>query len=257
MLKTVATAIAATTFAIFFTSAMAVSSQPLKLGVEAAYPPFNFTDRDGNLSGFDIEIGNALCEKMERSCEWVTQQWAGMVPALQTGKFDVMVSSMTITPKRSEQVLFTDPYYFSYAMMAAPAGSGLTLDKEKLAGKTIGLQAGTNHERWLPEKYGTGFTIRAYPSTDNMFLDFQNGRLNAIFGDVAIITPWINENGGEEVFEQVGDDINDPDLGTEIGIAVRKNDTELAADLNAAIKSIVADGTFEAIENKYFDIKLR
>lgn len=255
MFKTIA--VTATTFAISFTSAMAISDNPLRLGVEAAYPPFNFTDRDGNLAGFDIEIGNELCVRMERNCEWVTQQWDGMIPALQAGKFDVMVSSMTITPERSEQVLFTDPYYFSYAMMAAPTGSGLALDTESLSGKTIGLQAGTNHERWLPEEYGTNFTIRAYPSTDNMFLDFENGRLDAIFGDIAIIQPWINEHGGEEAFEQVGENINDPNLGTEIGIAVQKGDAELAADLNAGIESIVADGTFDNIENEYFDIDLR
>lgn len=255
MLKTIA--ISTTAFALSFASIVAISDEPLKLGVEAAYPPFNFTDRDGNLAGFDIEIGNELCERMKRNCEWVTQQWDGMIPALQAGKFDVMVSSMTITPKRSEQVLFTKPYYFSYAMMAAPTGSDLTLDSEGLSGKTVGLQAGTNHERWLPEKYGQDFTIRAYPSTDNMFLDFQNGRLDAIFGDIAIIQPWINEHGGEKAFEQVGENINDPELGTEIGIAVRKGNTDLADDLNTAIESIVSDGTFEDIENEYFDIDLR
>ncbi|MGO2133157.1 MAG: transporter substrate-binding domain-containing protein [Halomonas sp.] len=239
------------------TSPLVLGEEKLKLGVEAAYPPFNFTNSDGELAGFDIEIGNKLCEHMLMKCEWVTQQWDGMIPALKSGKFDVMISSMTITPERSEQVLFTDPYYFSYAMMAAPTGSGLELNQDHLSGKTIGLQAGTNHERWLPEKYGSDLIIRAYPSTDNMFLDFESGRLDAIFGDVAIIKPWINENGGKEAFEQIGENINDPSLGTEIGIAVRKNDIELATELNLAIEKIISDGSFKSIEKKYFNIELR
>lgn len=243
--------------ALILTSSVSSGNDTLKLGVEAAYPPFNFTNSNGELAGFDIEIGNKLCEHMNRECEWVTQQWDGMIPALQSGKFDVMVSSMTITPKRSEQVLFTNPYYYSYAMMAAPTGSELELNQAHLSGKTIGLQAGTNHERWLPEKYGSDLNIRAYPSTDNMFLDFQSGRLDAVFGDVAIIKPWINENGGKEAFEQVGENINDPSLGTDIGIAVRKSDIELATELNSAIEKIISDGTFKSIEKKYFNIELR
>lgn len=237
--------------------ATAAGAQVLKMGVEGAYPPFNSIDSNGDVTGFDVDIGNELCERMNRDCEWVTQQWDGMIPALKTGKFDVMVSSMTITDERAEQVLFTDPYYFSYAMMATFAGSDLSLDSDSLAGKTIGLQAGTNHERWLPEKYGDGFEVRAYPSTDDMFLDFENGRLDAIFADAAIVDPWITENGGDEVYIQVGDKVNDPDLGTDIGIAVRKDDEALAEELNTAIAAIVDDGTFDTIANKYFDIKMR
>jgi len=229
----------------------------LKMGVEGAYPPFNSIDASGKVVGFDVDIGNELCKRINRQCQWVTQQWDGMIPALQTGKFDVMVSSMTITPERSAQVLFTVPYYYSYAMMASHVGSGLVFSREGLAGKTIGIQAGTSHEPWLPKKYGTGFQIKPYPSTDDMFLDFENGRLDGIFADVVIIKPWIAEHGGDSVYEQVGETVTDPDLGNAIGIAVRKEDTALAAQLNKAIGAIVEDGTFAAIAAKYFDFPLR
>ncbi len=242
--------------AAMFASA-GIAADALKLGVEGAYPPFNSIDASGQVVGFDVDVGNELCARMARECSWVTQQWDGMIPALQTGKFDVMVSSMTITAERSEQVLFTDPYYFSYAMMAAAKDSGLALSAEGLAGKVVGVQSGTNHEVWLPQKYGNGFEIKPYPSTDDMFLDFQNGRLDAVFADAAIVEPWVMDNGGLDVFEQVGDKVNDADLGTEIGIAVRKDDTALAAELNEAIAAIVADGTFDTIAARYFDFPLR
>jgi len=247
----------ALTSAALLLGGLAQAAPVLKMGVEGAYPPFNSIDASGKVVGFDVDIGNELCKRINRQCQWVTQQWDGMIPALQTGKFDVMVSSMTITPERSAQVLFTVPYYYSYAMMAAPTGSGLVFSREGLAGKTIGIQAGTSHEPWLPKKYGTGFNIKPYPSTDDMFLDFENGRLDGIFADVVIIEPWIAENGGAAVYEQVGETVTDPELGNEIGIAVRKEDTALVAELNKAITAMVEDGTFAKIAAKYFSFPLR
>ncbi len=158
---------------------------PLRMGVEGAYPPFNYVNAAGKVEGFDVDTGEALCARLARKCEWVVVPWDGLIPALQAGKFDVLMSSMTITPERRQQVLFTKPYYFSYGMMIANNGSGLSFTAESLKGHTVGVQAATTHEAWLRDRFGDAIELHAYPSSDDMFLDFQNGRLDAVFADVA------------------------------------------------------------------------
>jgi lysine-arginine-ornithine-binding protein len=230
---------------------------PLRMGVEGAYPPFNFVNAAGKVEGFDVDIGEALCARLARKCEWVVVPWDGLIPALQAGKFDVLMSSLTITAERRRQVLFTNPYYFSYGIMIAGKGSGLAFSTEGLKGRAIGVQAATTHEAWLRDKFGDAIELHAYPSSDDMFLDFQNGRLDAVFAEAPAMVPWMEKNGGVKAYEQVGANITDPALGTEIGIAVRQGDTVLVDALNAALDGIIADGTFATIAKKYFSFPLR
>jgi lysine-arginine-ornithine-binding protein len=230
---------------------------PLRMGVEGAYPPFNYVDAAGKVQGFDIDIGEALCARLARECQWMVVPWDGHVPAHQAGKFDVLMSSLTLTPDRRRQVLFTKPYYFSYGMMVAARGSGLAFSTESLKGRAIGVQAATTHEAWLRDRFGDAIELHAYPSSDDMFLDFQNGRLDAMFAEAPAMVPWMEKNGGVNTYEQIGENITDPALGTEIGIAVRLGDTVLADELNATLDGIIADGTFATIAKKYFTFSLR
>ncbi len=230
---------------------------PLRMGVEGAYPPFNYVNAAGKVEGFDVDTGEALCARLARKCEWVVVPWDGLIPALQAGKFDVLMSSMTITPERRQQVLFTKPYYFSYGMMIANNGSGLSFTAESLKGHTVGVQAATTHEAWLRDRFGDAIELHAYPSSDDMFLDFQNGRLDAVFAEAPAMLPWMEANGGVNAYEQIGENVTDPALGTEIVIAVRKDDTRLVGELNAALDAIVADKTFANIAKKYFSFPLR
>ncbi|MGB3644336.1 MAG: transporter substrate-binding domain-containing protein [Mesorhizobium sp.] len=230
---------------------------PLRMGVEGAYPPFNYVNAAGKVQGFDVDIGEALCVRLARRCEWVVVPWDGLIPALQAGKFDVLMSSMTITPERRQQVLFTKPYYFSYGMMIANKGSGLSFTAESLKGHTVGVQAATTHEAWLRDRFGDAIELHAYPSSDDMFLDFQNGRLDAVFAEAPAMLPWMEVNGGVNAYEQIGENVTDPALGTEIGVAVRKDDTRLVDELNAALDAIVTDKTFANIAKKYFSFPLR
>lgn len=230
---------------------------PLRMGVEGAYPPFNYVDATGTARGFDVDIGEAICARLVRECQWMVVPWDGLVPALQAGKFDVLMSSLTITPDRRRQVLFTKPYYFSYGMMIATKGSGLAFSTESLKGRAIGVQAATTHEAWLRDRFGDAIELHAYPSSDDMFLDFHNGRLDAVFAEAPAMVSWMEKNGGVKAYEQIGENITDPALGTEIGIAVRMGDTALADELNATLDGIIADGTFATIAKKYFTFPLR
>ncbi|TIS58406.1 MAG: transporter substrate-binding domain-containing protein, partial [Mesorhizobium sp.] len=87
------------------------AAEKIKIGTEGAYPPFNTITPDGKVEGFDIDIANALCAQMKIECEIVTQDWDGIIPALQAKKFDAIIASMSITEERKKQVAFTHKYY--------------------------------------------------------------------------------------------------------------------------------------------------
>ena len=115
----------------------------IRLASEGAYPPFNVTAADGSMRGFDIDIGNALCEELKARCTWVKQEWDGMIPALMSRKFDAIVASMSITEERKAKVDFTDKYYASPLALITKKGSPLQPDLATLKGKKVGVQRGT------------------------------------------------------------------------------------------------------------------
>ena len=139
--------IIAATLALTAGTALAAShAQTIKIGTEGAYAPFNSLNAAGELEGFDIDIAKALCEEMEVTCEFVTQDWDGIIPALQAGNYDAIIASMSITDERKEQVDFTNKYYNTPPAIAVPKDSELTeATPEALAGKTIGAQGSTTH----------------------------------------------------------------------------------------------------------------
>ena len=152
----------------------------LRIGTEGAYPPFNNLTSDGKLVGFDIDIAQALCDQMKVKCTFVAQDWDGIIPALQAGKFDAIVASMSITPERKEKVDFTHKYYNTPSALAVPKDSTLKgVTKADLAGKTIGVATTTTHFNYATKTY-TDSTVKGYPSSPEEQADLANGRLDAI-----------------------------------------------------------------------------
>ena len=194
-LKRIALAISAAAFALSIGIAGA-EDKVLKIGTEGAYPPFNNLTADGKLVGFDVEIAQALCDEMKVKCEFVTQDWAGIIPALQAGKFDAIIASMSITPERMEQVDFTNKYYNTASALAAPKDTTLKgVTKEDLAGKTIGVATSTTHFNYAEKTY-TDSTVKGYPSSPEEQLDLANGRLDAIEDDIVVLSQWLDTPDG-------------------------------------------------------------
>ena len=244
--------------AIAWTASVAeAQTRKIRLGTEGAYPPFNFVNKAGELQGFDIDIGNALCRAMAAECEWVTQDWDGIIPGLLARKYDAVVASMSITEERRKKVDFTDKYYVTPARFVRKRGSGIEIDEAGLAGRTVGVQRATVSENFLRDNYGHLVTIKVYGTQDEANLDFIAGRVDLVIADsVVLLEGLLNTDAGKDA-EFVGPDFTDSEwFGDGIGIAVRKGDDELRGMLNQAIHRIRTDGTYGEINARYFDFDI-
>ena len=225
----------------------------VRVAIEGAYPPFSQITPEGKLIGFDVDIAVALCNAMGAEPVLVTQDWDGMIPGLLARKYDTIIASMSITEERLQKVDFSKKYYQTPAKFMAKKGLFSTFSQDALKGKTVGVQRETVHDKYLTDIYGKDVTIKRYGSLDEAYLDVDAGRLDILMADsVALMDGFLSKEKGKE-YEFVGPDMVDPKwFGPGIGAALRKEDTDLKEKLNAAIDKIRADGTYDAIQKKYF-----
>jgi polar amino acid transport system substrate-binding protein len=245
--------VAAVCLLSFTSLASAKDWNTVRIGTEGAYPPFNYFDTDHQLQGFDVDIAKALCDHMKVDCEFVAQDWDGIIPALLAGKYDAIVASMAITDERKKQVDFTDKYYSSPPRFVVRKDSGITdVSPEGLKGKTLGAQSATTHANYLEAMYPDS-EIKLYGSHDDLAMDLANGRLDAILAESIVVYQWMEKSEEGKCCEFVGEPLTDPAyFGYGAGIAVRQGDQDLKAMLNEALAAILADGTYQKINDKYF-----
>jgi polar amino acid transport system substrate-binding protein len=234
--------------------AAAQEKKEIVIASEGAYPPFNVMDSNNKLQGFDIDIANALCEKMQVKCTIVAQDWDGMIPALLAKKFDAIVASMTITEERKKQIDFTDRYYRTPLSVAVAKDSPIKdTTPASMKGKTVGAQSSTTQSIYAEDVYGkAGADAKLYPTQDEANADLANGRLDASVADKFVLVEWL-KNTGKDCCKMLGDIEG---TTSEAGIAIRKEDKELKEKFNKAIKDIVADGTYKKIQAKYFEFDI-
>lgn len=233
---------------------MAAAEDTVRMGTEGYYPPFNYFDSAGEIKGFDIDIGNALCDAMEVECEWVTTDWDGIIPALNANKFDTIIASMGITEERAEIVSFSDPYYFNAARFVATKDLGLeNAMPADLEGMIVGAQSGTLEVSML-ETYFPDTEVSLYPKLDDALLDLETGRVDLVLAGQFVVGDWLAGEDGD-CCEFVGEAfMADGMSGT--GIAVRQDDDALREGLNAALAQITEDGTYDEIRARYFDFDI-
>lgn len=225
----------------------------VRVAIEGAYPPFSQITPEGKLIGFDVDIAVALCKAMGAEPVLVTQDWDGMIPGLLARKYDTIIASMSITEERLQKVDFSKKYYQTPAKFMAKKGLFSTFSQDALKGKTVGVQRETVHDKYLTDIYGKDVTIKRYGSLDEAYLDVDAGRLDILMADsVALMDGFLSKEKGKG-YEFVGPDMVDPKwFGPGIGAALRKEDSDLKEKLNTAIDKIRADGTYDAIQKKYF-----
>jgi len=256
--RAAALAAIATSFMTLAISGAMAEDKVIRIGTEGAYPPFNFIDQSGKLAGFDVDIGLALCEKMQVKCDLVAQDWDGIIPALVAGKYDVIIASMFITDERKKVVSFTDPYYAAAMTHVTAKGSDIKeFTDAALAGKAVGAQSSTTQADYIQKTYPSA-DIRLYKTQDEANLDMANGRLDVMVGDVIPMLDWTTKTEDGKCCELVGEPITDKAfVGDGVGMAVRQEDNELREKLNKALADIIADGTYKKINDKYFTINVK
>lgn len=245
--------IAASCALALVTGATQAQERDLRIAFDVPYEPFEYKNENGELIGFEVELAEAMCEEMNANCEFVIQAWDGMIPGLLARKFDLIMSSMSITPERAERVLFSEPYYNTPGGWFAREGFSTDVtDMDAMKGKTVGVQRGTTMDTYVTENMGGIVTIKRYTTADDMVLDLEGQRLDVVFVDYPVGEQTILTKEG---FKEVGEPVK---LGEGVGVAMRKRDTDLAKEVNAALATLKEDGTYDAIMKKYFnyDIKM-
>ena len=233
--------------------AQAADALKLRVGVEGAYPPFSSVGADGKIVGFDIDIANALCAQMKSQCTLVQQDFDGMIPALQAHKFDLIIASMSATPERLKVVDFSDKYYNTPNRLIAKAGTTIDGSPASFKGRKIGVQRSTINDRYATARFA-GATIVRYTKQDEVFLDLAAGRIDATLVDAVAGDVGFLKTPAGKGYAFTGPSYTDPAyFGTGVGVALRKGETGLRDQVNAAIKAIRANGVYKKLQGRYFD----
>lgn len=231
---------------LLITTAFAVSAKDISFAMEPTYPPFEFTNEKGEIIGFDVDIANALCKEMQANCTFKSQAFDALIQGLKQKRFDASISGMGITEARKKQVLFTEPYFSSSAAFIAKKGTDFTKVK------TIGVQNGTTYQNYII-KEKPEYEVKAYASFQDALLDIQNGRIDAIFGDIPVLVDMIKKTpelafSGEKID-------NKTYFGNGLGIAANKANQELIDEFNQALIKIRQNGEYQKIYDKWMTAK--
>ncbi|WP_244808883.1 ABC transporter substrate-binding protein [Caballeronia zhejiangensis] len=255
--KTMSTAAALALMAVS-TMASAKEWSTIRVGVDPTYPPFESVAKDGQVVGFDVDLGNALCAKLKAKCVWVQSSFDGLIPGLQARKFDVILSSMAANAKRREQIDFTDRLYRNQTRLIAKESAHLLPDASKLAGKRVAVEQGTVQETYAREKWASsGVEVVAYPSYDQAYADPTAGRVDAVLMDAVQGKLGFLATPAGKGFAFAGDVVYDAKImGDGDAAGVRKSDPELREALNGALAEMLRDGTYRKIEARYFDFDM-
>jgi len=198
--------------------------------------------------GFDPAVGTEIAKRMGLKAEIVTTAWDGIIGGLLANKYDAIVGSMTITADRDKVVDFVGPYYSDKRAIFTKPGSGIT-SLDDLKGKKVGLTLGETHEDWARER---GYNVNTYKGLPELLLELENGRVDAIVNDSIAAILALNAKGQE--YEMFADPTTKP-FGA--GIAIREGNPELAAAMQAALDSMMEDGTYLKIAKKWIGADIR
>ncbi len=244
----------ATVLALASTGVLAKDLSVIRFGVDPTFAPFESKNPEGQLIGFDIDLGNAICAQLKAKCVWVDIAFDSIIPALNAKKFDGILSAMTVTEKRKENIAFSDRLYNSPNRLIAKADSGLLPTVESLKGKRVGVAQGSTQEAYVRaawEPYGV--TMVSYTNQDLVYQDLLSGRIDASLTDAVVADIGFLQTPRNTGFAFAGETVQDTKLmGEGIAIGLRKDDLELIQAINGALAQMHKNGTYDAIQKKYF-----
>ena len=261
---------------LLIASAQAKDWKTVVIGMEGAYEPYKLTDPSGKIIGFEPDVAMDVCARMKVECKIIAQDWDGMIPGLNAGKFDVIMDGMSITEERKKSIDFTIPYSATPAAFVTAKASTLAklpdngkvinLTKDKAAGdaamkmlkaalkgKTIGVQVSTTHATFLSDNFKDVATIKEYKTTDERDLDLKSGRIDAELDDQPSLVSVLEKPDAKD-YTFFGPQFVGGGFGVGAGMGIRKSDADLTAKFNVALKAAFADGSMHKYSMKWFKI---
>lgn len=243
---------------IYSSSVLAEIPQKIRLGTNPAYAPFSFKDTSNKVAGFDIDLGNEICKRLSVECTWVEADFDALIPALLAKKNDVIISSLSITPQRMEQINFSNKLYSANSRLIAVKGSDLQPTVESLKGKTVGVLQGSVQEAYANDKWKVnGVDVVSYQNQDLAYEDLIAGRIESAFQDEAAASfGFLQVDMGKDFAFAGNSVVDEVYFGPGTGAGLRKEDNELKDAINKALTDMLADGTYDTIAKKYFDFDI-
>lgn len=236
------------------------ASGVLTVGTEGDAPMYSMADAQGNVTGYDADVANALCAQLKVQCKFVVQSFNTLIPSLSSNRFDVLISGLGVTDARREKIDFSiaygsSPQYFVVAK-GSPALQATNLEQiiKALSGKTVGVVNGTTYARYVA-KHVPDADIKTYDSVEQLLGDLQAGRLDSGYSDSDTWTDFFKTSGGAK-FARVNVKIRSSDdpatLGYGMGVGIRKGNAELTAKVDRALCTLINDGTLSKVSQKWF-----
>lgn len=240
------------------TAAFAAIPQKIRIGTDPTYAPFESKNAQGELVGFDIDLAKELCKRINTQCTFVENPLDALIPSLKAKKIDAIMSSLSITEKRQQEIAFTDKLYAADSRLVVAKDSAIQPTIESLKGKRVGVLQGTTqetfgNEHWAPK----GIEIVSYQGQDNIYSDLTAGRIDAAFQDeVAASEGFLKQPAGKD-YDFAGPSVKDKKyFGDGTGIGLRKDDAELKAAFDKALGELRKDGTYDKMASKYFNFNV-
>jgi len=214
------------------------------IGTDATYPPMEFHDESGEIVGFDIDLGRAIAEELGVEAVFIDTAWDGIFPALDAGKFDIIISSTSITEERLKSKEMSDPYYITSQAIAVRKDNETIRGPEDLRGKIVAVQIGTTGDLAVSEMEGV--TVKRFDTIDKAYMEVLNGRADAVVNDLSEVAYRMKMLPDMKIVATFRE-------GEEkYGVTMRKGDVELLAAINEALRRIKASGKYDEIYRKWF-----
>jgi len=246
----------------------------IKIATEGAYPPWNFLNASGRLAGFEIDLANDLCGRMQADCTLIPKKWRGIIKGLEEGQYDAIMAAMSITESRQKRIRFSRSYADTPNVFVVRKDNPiadfpsdlhqLTLNEispaEKTAidklvavfkGKVIGVQVSTINQQFAEMYLSESSEIRIYDYQHTVDLELYQGRLDALIGGMAYWVPLLKSKQGRN-YRMVGPRMTGGPFGNGIGVGVRKDDKEMSDMFSRAIENAIKDGSLEKLAIKWF-----
>jgi polar amino acid transport system substrate-binding protein len=224
---------------------------------ESDFPPFNYFDEENVLTGFNIDIARAVCLELAATCDIQVRPWAELLPALRKGEADAVIASHTASPNLLEAFDFSLPYYFTPGRFVARRGlADLEVTPEGVEGRRIAVARQTAHEAYL-RAFFRDSSIRTYETVELARDALLTGAVDLLFDDGVSLAFWLNGTASKACCEFRGGPFLEPKyFGDGVGIAVRRDDTQLKGMIDTALGRLRQSGRYEELLLRYFPLRV-